>query len=64
MAYGFNDDKSKFDLNMILGNFATVESGSTASKAYAAGDLLVYDSRLYKASSSILKEIHLQLVQT
>ena len=53
MAYGFNDDKSKFDLNVILENFGTVETGNTASQAYAAGDLLVYDSRLYKASSSI-----------
>ena len=54
MAYGFNDDKSKFDLNVILDNFGTVETGNTASQAYAAGDLLVYDSRLYRASSSIL----------
>lgn len=53
MAYGFNDDKSKFDLNVILDNFGTVETGNTASQAYAAGDLLVYDSRLYRASSSI-----------
>ena len=53
MAYGFNEDKSKFDLNVILENFGTVETGNTASQAYAAGDLLVYDSRLYKASSSI-----------
>lgn len=53
MAYGFNDDKTKFDLNTILENFGTVETGSTASQAYAVGDLLVYGSRLYKVSSSI-----------
>lgn len=53
MAYGFNDDKTKFDLNTILENFGTVETGSTASQAYAAGDLLVYGSQLCKVSSSI-----------
>lgn len=53
MAYGFNENKTKYDLNVILENFGTVETGNTASQAYAAGDLLVYDSRLYKASSSI-----------
>ena len=34
MAYGFNDDKSKYELGDILGDFATVETGSTASRAY------------------------------
>lgn len=53
MAYGFNDDKTKFDLNTILENFGTVETGSTASQAYAVGDLLVYGSQLCKVSSSI-----------
>ena len=53
MAYGFNNDKSKYDLNTILENFGTVETGSTASQAYAAGDLIVYGSRLCKVSSSI-----------
>lgn len=53
MAYGFNDDKSKFDLNVILENFGTVETGNTASQAYAAGDLLVYGSQLCKVSSPI-----------
>ena len=53
MAYGFNDDKTKFDLNTILENFGTVETGSTASQAYVAGDLLVYGSQLCKVSSSI-----------
>ena len=53
MAYGFNDDKSKFDLNMILGDFATVESGSTASKAYDPGDYLVYNNVLHMVIASI-----------
>lgn len=53
MAYGFNDDKSKFDLNMILGDFATVESGSTASRAYDPGDYLVYNNVLHMAIASI-----------
>lgn len=55
MAYGFNDDKSKFDLNMILGDFATVESGSTASKAYDPGDYLVYNNVLHMAIASIAR---------
>lgn len=53
MAYGFNDDKSKFDLNMILGDFATVESGSTASRAYDPGDYLVYNNVLHMVIASI-----------
>lgn len=53
MAYGFNDDKTKFDLNTILENFGTVETGSTASQAYAAGDLLVYGSQLCKVTAPI-----------
>lgn len=53
MAYGFNDNKTKFDLNAILENFGTVETGNTASQAYAAGDLLVYGSQLCKVSSPI-----------
>lgn len=53
MAYGFNDDKSKFNLDMILGDFATVETGSTASKAYDPGDYLVYNNVLHMVIASI-----------
>lgn len=53
MAYGYNDDKTKFDLNSILGDFATVETGSAASRAYAAGDYLIHDNKLYMAVTGI-----------
>lgn len=53
MAYGYNDDKTKFDLNSILGDFATVETGSGASRAYAAGDYLIHDNKLYMAVTDI-----------
>lgn len=52
MAYGFNDDKTKFDLSNLLGNLAEVE-GSTASKAYALGDYLVKNNLLYKVMQAI-----------
>lgn len=39
-------------LNTMRENLATVE-GSTASKAYAKGDFLVFDGRLCKAKTSI-----------
>lgn len=53
MAYGFNDDKSKFDLNKILGDFSTVEAGSTASRAYVATDYIIYDGELYMVIDDI-----------
>lgn len=53
MAYGFNDDKSKFDLNTILENFGTVETSNIASQAYTIGDCLVYDCKLYLVTSAI-----------
>jgi hypothetical protein len=37
----------------ILGNFATVESTTTASQAYAVGDFLVYNKLLYKVTAAI-----------
>ena len=37
----------------VAGNLATVEASSTASKAYAAGEYLVYHYQLYKASTAI-----------
>lgn len=35
------------------GNIATIESGTTASKAYAVGDRMVLDGLLYKVTSAI-----------
>ena len=40
-------------LDEVFGDFASVEYTSTASKAYAVGDYLVYNSRFYKVTSSI-----------
>lgn len=37
----------------LLGNFATVEASSTASKAYKIGDKLVYNNILYRVTSAI-----------
>lgn len=37
----------------VLGEFATIESSSTASKAYSVGDYLVYDGNLYKVMTAI-----------
>ncbi len=37
----------------IFANFATTESGSTASKAYTVGDLLVKDDILYRVTTAI-----------
>ena len=43
-------------LNRILGDFATVETSSTASKAYAIGDYLVFNGQLYKVTTAIAAE--------
>lgn len=40
-------------LDEVFGDFATVEYTDTASKAYAVGDYLVYDSKFYRVSSAI-----------
>lgn len=40
-------------LDEVFGDFATVEYTGTASKAYAVGDYLVYDSKFYKVTSAI-----------
>lgn len=40
-------------LERILGNFATVEETSTASKAYKVGEYLVYNSFLYRVTTAI-----------
>lgn len=40
-------------IQRILGNFATVESSTTASKAYNVGDYLVLNSFLYKVTAAI-----------
>lgn len=40
-------------LDEVFGDFASVEYTDTASKAYAVGDYLVYDSKFYKVTSAI-----------
>ena len=40
-------------LDEVFGDFASVEYTNTASKAYAVGDYLVYDSKFYKVTSAI-----------
>lgn len=37
----------------LMGSLATIEPTSSASKAYAAGDYLVYNGQLYKATGTI-----------
>lgn len=37
----------------ILEMFGNVETGTTASRAYSIGDIVVYDGRLYKALAAI-----------
>lgn len=37
----------------ILGDFATVETGANASRAYAVGDYLVKDGQFYKVTAAI-----------
>ena len=41
------------DLNVIMGNFATVEESTTASQAYSTGKCLVYGHALYRVISDI-----------
>lgn len=40
-------------LDEVFGDFASVEYTDTASKAYAVGNYLVYDSKFYKVTSAI-----------
>lgn len=40
-------------LDTVLGNFATVESSTTASKAYAIGEYLVLNNLLYRVTAAI-----------
>ena len=37
----------------VLGNFATVETSSSASNAYRGGELLVYNNKLYRTTRAI-----------
>lgn len=39
------------ELYKVFGDFATVESTTTASKGYSSGDLLVLNSKLYRVTS-------------
>lgn len=64
MAYGFNDDKSKFQLDGILNSFVTeksveqklssnIESTSTATRTYAVGDYAIVAGVLKKVTATI-----------
>lgn len=44
---------NRADLDEVFGDFATVEYTSTASKAYAVGDYLVYDNMFYLVTDDI-----------
>ena len=53
MAYGFNDDKTTYEMGDIFGNFATVENGSTASRGFVQGHLIIRNQKLYRVISKI-----------
>lgn len=50
---GETDLVARESVEKILEIFGDVESGDTASKAYAVGDSVIYDGRLYKVIASI-----------
>ena len=50
---GETDLTARQAIENLLGNFATVEASSTASRAYAVGENLVYDSVMYKVTTAI-----------
>lgn len=50
---GETDLQARTDIEKLANNFGSVESTSTASKAYAQGDTLIYDNVLYKVTTAI-----------
>lgn len=46
-------DNVRDEMQDLLGNFATVEPLSTATKAYKVGDKLVYNNTMYRVTSAI-----------
>lgn len=46
-------DNVRDEIQGLLGNFATVEPLSTATKAYKVGDKLVYNNTMYRVTSAI-----------
>ena len=48
-VYSGNADVTHY----VLGDFATVEDSTTASKAYKVGEYLVYNNRLYRVTTAI-----------
>lgn len=50
---GETDLTARQAIENLLGNFAAVEASSTASRAYAVGENLVYDSVMYKVTTAI-----------
>lgn len=52
MPYGFNEDKSIFDLDSLIGSIATIET-SPATVNHAKDTYIVYESQLYKVTQAI-----------
>ncbi len=52
MPYGFNNDKSKFDLDALIGSVATIET-SPATANHAVGEFIVYNSQLHEVTRAI-----------
>ena len=50
---GETDLVARESIGKILEMFGDVEEGDTASKAYAIGDIVVYDGRLYRVKTAI-----------
>lgn len=50
---GETDLTARQAIENLLGNFATVETSSTASRAYEVGENLVYDNVMYKVITAI-----------
>lgn len=48
-----NETNAQNLVSNILGDFGTVETSTSASKAYAVGDYLVLNGNLYKVTSAI-----------
>ena len=52
MAYGFNDDKSTYDLDAIAGSIATIEA-SPAVSSHVVGEYVFYDNQLCMVTAAI-----------
>lgn len=52
-TYTIKDSTARSNATSAMKNIATIESSSTASKAYSVGDYLVHSNILYKVISAI-----------